>query len=499
MQPTTPLLWLLLLGGPAAAQIQFHDAAGYPVGKNPEGGALFDLDHDGDLDLAVSTEDPDKVEFLRNQGGAFQPAFSLPTGSATSPEGLAAGDFNHDGHLDLVAALFSASQVQLLWNQGDGTFALGAKFAVQFEPSMIVAADFDGDGFLDAAVNNRVSGTASVLLNDGAGGFVPAVHYAVGAETRCVTAGDIDDDGLPDLAVSSRDDRRVRLLRSAGGGGFATLVDLSLGSILKPQGVALNDFDVDGALDVVTATSGTTPGQEHPSVFVQNNGGSHWVGPVNGSVLPGVSPTGVASADFDLDGTPDAATSNADTDNVSVMRSSGIAGIFYANPLIKGIGATPEALVLLAGDVDGNGGSDLVALNVDGDSVSVLLNQAEGRVCQPDVGFGGPGEASLSVCGQALASGASADLLLSGAPPSSAAWIAGSTGFQPTELLGGIAVPLPVQFVVPVVTDATGQFALPGIPGGGGPLELYLQAAFLDPSQPQGFGFSNAVKLQFLP
>src|SRR5262245_23466775 len=134
-----------LLCGAAGAQIQFHDAVTYPVGQGPEGGCLFDFDHDGDLDLAVSTEQPDKIEFHRNLGnGVLQPAFNLLTGSATSPEGLAPGDFDHDGDLDLVAALFSANQVQLVWNQG-GTFALGAKFAVQVEPSMVAAADFDDD------------------------------------------------------------------------------------------------------------------------------------------------------------------------------------------------------------------------------------------------------------------------------------------------------------------------------------------------------------------
>jgi hypothetical protein len=489
-----------VLSGAAAGQIQFHDAVSYPTGKNPEGGALFDFDHDGDLDLAVSTEDPDQIELLRNQGGGvLQHALELPTGSGTSPEGLAAGDFDNDGEVDLAAALFSANQVQLVWNQGDGTFELGAKHAVQVEPSIIVAADFDDDGWLDVAVNNRVSGTVSVLRNDGQGGLLAAVHYAVGAETRCVAAADLDGDGLADLAVSSRDDRRVRLLRSLGGGAFETLVDLSLGAILKPQGVATNDFDVDGELDVITATSGTFPLQEHPSVFLQNNGSAHWVGPINGSVLPGVSPTGIASADFDLDGVPDAATSNADTNDVSVMRSSGIAGIFHAGTLVLPIGEKPEAPLLLAGDLDHNGGPDLVAFNVDGDTVSVLLNQLDGPVCQPDLGFAGPGDASLSVCGDALASGGSADLLLSGAPASSPAWIAGSLNFDPTPLLGGTIVTVPVLFVVPVLTDAAGALAVPGLPGGGGPLELYVQCAILDSGQPAGFALSNAVKLQFLP
>jgi hypothetical protein len=290
------------------------------------------------------------------------------------------------------------------------------------------------------------------------------------------------------------------LLRSLGdGAAFATLVDLQLGAILKPQGVATNDFDVDGELDVITATSGTFPGQEHPSVFLQNNGAAHWVGPINGSVLPGVSPTGIASADFDLDGVPDAATSNADTNDVSVMRSSGIAGIFLAGALVLPIGEKPEAPILLVGDLDHNGGADIVAFNVDGDTVSVLLNQHAGPICQPELGFAGPGGAALSACGDALASGGSADLLLSGAPASSPAWIAGSLGFAPTSLLGGTIVTVPVLFVVPVLTDAAGALAVPGLPGGGGPLELYLQCAILDATQPAGFALSNAVKLQFLP
>lgn len=57
----------------------------------------------------------------------------------------------------------------------------------------------------------------------------------------------------------------------------------------------------------------------------------------------------------------------------------------------------------------------------------------------------------------------------------------------------------PGLFVVPVVTGAGGEFALAGIAAGGGPVEFYLQGAILDPSQPQGFALSNAVKLQFLP
>ena len=373
------LLVSVLIGawmGDARGAINFDPAVPYATGHHPEGGVLFDFTNDGFLDLAVTTDDPNQIQFFANEGdGTFGTPFSLETGNATGPEGLAAGDFNNDNHVDLVVALFSTNQVQIILGDGAGHFALGATADVGIEPSVVVAADFDDDGFLDAAVNNRVSGTVSVLLNNGAAGFDDAVSYAVGEETRCVAAGDLTGDGLPDLAVSARDSRRVRLFKNVGG-AFQILQDLSLGAILEPQGVGMADLDGDHALDVFTATSGNAL-QEHASVFLQNNGSSHWVGPINGAT-GGTSPRGIVSADFDLDGFIDVATANADSNNLSVLKNGGI-GIFFL-PVLFPIGQNPEALVLLTGDLDHNGGSDLVALNRDSDDVSVLLNRNSAAV-----------------------------------------------------------------------------------------------------------------------
>jgi hypothetical protein len=362
----------VVAGNAAFGQMTFDSAVSYPVGDKPEGGVLFDFNDDGYLDLVVTSENPDKIEFHSNRGdGAFIPAFTLLTGDATSPEGLAVGDFDADADLDLAAALFSDNSVQLILNDGAGSFTLGPTFAIGIEPSIIVAADFNGDGFSDAAVNNRASGDVSVLINDGLGGFQRAVNYPVGIETRCVATGDITGDKLPDLAVSARDSRLVRVFQNIGGGAFQTLIDLSLGSILEPQGIALADFDSDGKLDVVTATSGNEL-QEHVSVFLQDNFGNPWVGPINGNT-GGVSPMGIVAADFDLDGHVDAATANADSNDVGLKKNGGF-GIFYA-PVVVPVGENPEALVMAAGDLDGNGTDDLVTFNRDSDDVSVLINQ----------------------------------------------------------------------------------------------------------------------------
>ena len=60
-------------------------------------------------------------------------------------------------------------------------------------------------------------------------------------------------------------------------------------------------------------------------------------------------------------------------------------------------------------------------------------------------------------------------------------------------------MPLPLQVLLTLTTDGTGQATLPGLPGGIGPATLYTQALLLDLAQPQGFQITNAVELVFLP
>ncbi|MEM7305775.1 MAG: sulfatase-like hydrolase/transferase [Planctomycetota bacterium] len=122
-----------------------------------------------------------------------------------------------------------------------------------------------------------------------------------------------------------------------------------------------------------------------------------------------------------------------------------------------------------------------------------------GPVCQEDLGFGGPGDAVLSVCGDPLAPGNFTDVLVTGAPPLAPAWLAGSFQANPIPIGGGFLVPNPETFVQPVFTDAKGEIFIPDLTSSLGPLEYYAQFAIVDPSQPFGFAITNAVRLEFLP
>lgn len=127
------------------------------------------------------------------------------------------------------------------------------------------------------------------------------------------------------------------------------------------------------------------------------------------------------------------------------------------------------------------------------------LPQVDGTVCQTDLGFDGPGDSVLEVCGGDLSTGTTANLQVTGAVPSQPAWILAGLTNDPTFAFGGLIVPIPATIVVPTSSDANGEILATGIPGGQGPFSLYVQVLHVDGSQPFGYGISNAVQIDFLP
>ncbi len=118
------------------------------------------------------------------------------------------------------------------------------------------------------------------------------------------------------------------------------------------------------------------------------------------------------------------------------------------------------------------------------------------EVCQPDLGFSGPGTADLSVCGSALTPSGSATLRIENANNNAPALVGYSSALTPTPLYGGTIVVLPLIGTVPLTTDGSGS-ATVGISGGLPPSTLYLQAVVIEDNG--SVTISNAVGVEFLP
>lgn len=367
------LLSAALLTPLASAQIGFQPGTALAAPVEPDGLTSADLDGDGDNDLAVVTDAPDKVSLYFNQGaGTFIGPINVFLGGGTSPADVAAADVDNDGDLDLLVTLKDTNSVRVLTNGGTGAFAPGGNFATGgLEPRAIATGDLNGDGFVDAVTSNRDSNNVSVLLGNGAG--FTAATYAAGSEPRFLALGDITGNGAIDIVVAAHNDRTVNVLAGSGAGTFGAPAGTFVGGNLRPDGIALADLDMDGDIDVLATTSGN--GFNFVSAMINTAGILGF--PLN-SPAGGVEPGEIVAADFDGDGVVDAATSNKLSGSVSVL--PGIGGGAFGAAVILGAGIEPDSLV--AADLDGNGSLDLAVSNELSNDVRFYLNNNGGTTGQ---------------------------------------------------------------------------------------------------------------------
>gem|GEM_PF-4096890 len=226
----------------------FGSMTNYMVGGNLTKILVGDMNNDTFPDLVVLRKEFPVVTILYNKGdGNFNPASDVSVNAA--PQGAALLDVNHDGNLDIVVAS-NVRPYSLIYvkNKGAKTFEEADKFALEWPPSDLVAADLNNDGRTDL-VAPSLQGNLSVILANGTGFGNPTIlRYT---KQQAVFAGDLDNDGLTDLVSVSRWDNTVRTFMNKGGGTLTLDQLFTTGS--NPAGVFLGDLDGDGSLDVATA------------------------------------------------------------------------------------------------------------------------------------------------------------------------------------------------------------------------------------------------------
>src|SRR5262249_47264746 len=230
-----------------------------------------DFNNDGRLDLAISNRLTDVVELLRGNGdGAFQAnpvLLPIPRNGATFPTitSVAVADFEHDGTLDIAVTSAASNTVGVFLGNGDGTFRARADFAVGVKPLSVAAADL-GNGQIDLVVVNHDSTNVSVLRGNGDGTFQPAQNtdvkiHAFGLDSQPLTlrVGDVNGDGKPDVILrqfvgADVGESFVTVLR--GNGTFQAPIHTDVG--IGVFDLAVADFNGDGKLDFASADSGVT-------------------------------------------------------------------------------------------------------------------------------------------------------------------------------------------------------------------------------------------------
>jgi len=420
----------------ASSGVEFTHAASksdqkYLIETMGGGVALFDFDGDGLLDVflvnggrisegaqgaTVSRDAPSLYNRLfRNAGNGRFEDVTANSGLETAPRGLfgmgvAVGDVDNDGLPDLAVTGVGAAEVYR--NQGDGTFVpeslpasgwiAGAGFA-----------DLDGDGRLELFLTRyldwdfdkhivcdepvltycspmQYEPVSNLLLKRAQDGSWSDVSETSGiAEIQGKSLGvafnDADADGDVDIVVSN-DSEPQQLLLNDGRGRFiddALLAGLALnedGGRYAGMGVDFQDYDNDGDPDVLI----TNLARELYALYV-NGGGATFDYQTRPSGLARItarmSGWGMLLADLDLDGWKDLFAAQGHVLDTIALTDAAL--VYEQPPLVaRNVAGRFEDVSASAGPVFGQEmsgrGAAFGDLDNDGD-VDVVVNVLGGK------------------------------------------------------------------------------------------------------------------------
>lgn len=217
----------------------------------------FDLDYDGNLDLATIEANAVPIDALvvrmGNGDGSFAAARSYAPAYPTFVRGAFA-DFNEDDFRDFIesrVSLADISEVFISRGLGDGTFA--PKVTVSFGANYLRAesADINNDGILDLIASKPDNTGFMIRLGQGDLSFKATTTFST-ATTGPFHTLDVDLDGSCDLLINSAGN--LQIARGNGDGTFAAVQATGLSNVLSwPFQIGSN---ADGVVDIAfTSTS----------------------------------------------------------------------------------------------------------------------------------------------------------------------------------------------------------------------------------------------------
>ena len=322
----------------------------------------YDLDRDGDLEIATADAQESRVSILDGVPGAYSVRQRIDVGYY--PTFIDGADVDQDGDIDLLTD--GSTGLDILINDGTGLLSdpVNSAIAPYSSPNVVRAADMDGDGDIDVVVGAQAPGYPDdvllVMANDGAGAFTILSESVVHNPFQ-LDLGDLDGDDDIDAVVPQGDMLWTSIFLNDGSGILTESDTLMLAH--TPKTVFIDDFDADGDADAAIPTLyGDT-------LFILDGDGAAGFSSTGTALIGG---HGVCGGDLDHDGDIDLAVPTFSYNTVVTLRNDGLGDFATAQTLPTDRHTTS----VFCADLDGDGALDVLAAGgeTSHSSVITLLN-----------------------------------------------------------------------------------------------------------------------------
>jgi Leucine-rich repeat (LRR) protein len=334
----------------------------------------------------VSIEQATTYSFYARSGTAPATLFrsnDYATGGGV-PRAAVSGDFDGDGDIDLAIAnrgsMTTQRGVSVLLNNGKGMFTAQPFLTVAGIPHRLLAADLNNDGRLDLALSDSVAASITLWLNTGTATpfATPAVvNVAAMGGVSGLAAQDMNGDGAIDLIASTITSRSFTVLLNNGTGAFPLPLQRTFGDFisLAPTDIATGDMDGDGAADVILLMQDSVLMFKNNIRLASGTGATNLLTKFGSSYALGQTPTSCHVAPLRAGTRINDVVLPVGANNLIALINNGTGNFSVFSQTLPNAGGQAISPPI---DLDGDGDLDLVSVASAANRMTVLSNGGGG-------------------------------------------------------------------------------------------------------------------------